>query len=77
MDNNQDYIDRLKQDLADENATVRKYLATLALAPTGAVARLLEVISDEMDHIAIISDLLLEAAAGQSADQEALVPGVE
>ena len=77
MDNNQEYIDRLKQDLADENATVRKYLATFALAPTGAVARLLEVIADEMDHIAIISDLLLEAAAGQSAGQEQLVPGVE
>lgn len=77
MDYEQDYITMLKQDLADENETVRKYLATLAVAPNGAVGRLLEIMADELDHIAVVSDLLLEAAAGQSADQEALVPGVE
>lgn len=77
MDYEQDYIAMLKQDLADENETVRKYLATLAIAPNGAVGRLLEIMADELDHIAIVSDLLLEAAAGQSADQEQLVPGVE
>lgn len=33
--------------------------------------------TDETDHQAIIADLLLEAVAGESADQEELVPGVE
>lgn len=72
-----EYIELLKQDLADENETVRKYLATLAKAPEGASARLLEIMADELDHIAIVSDLLLEAAAGESADQETLIPGVK
>ena len=71
------YIELLKQSLADENETVRKYLITLAAAPQNAVARLLEIMADELDHIAIVSDLLLEAVAGQSADQEKLIPGVE
>ena len=76
MDYNQEYIDLLKRSLAGENETVRLYLAVLALAPNGAVPGLLEVITDEMDHIAVIGDLLSEAMSGQSADQEQLVPGV-
>lgn len=72
-----DYIELLKQALAGENETVRLYLATMALAPNGAIPKLLEVMADELDHIAIIADLLTEAMAGESADQEELVPGVE
>lgn len=72
-----EYIELLKQALAGENETVRLYLATMALAPNGAIPKLLEVMADELDHIAIIADLLTEAMAGQSADQEELVPGVE
>ena len=70
MDYNQEYIDLLKRSLASENETVRLYL-------DNAIPKLLEVQADETDHIAILSDLLLEAVAGQSADQEELVPGVE
>ena len=77
MDYNQEYIDLLKRSLASENETVRLYLAVMALAPDNAIPKLLEVQADETDHIAILSDLLLEAVAGQSADQEELVPGVE
>ena len=77
MDNNAEYIELLKRSLAGENETVRLYLATMALAPNGAIPKLLEVMADELDHIAIIADLLLEAAAGESAEQEQLVPGVE
>ena len=77
MDYNQEYIDLLKRSLAGENETVRLYLATMAVAPNSAIPRLLEIQADETDHIAIISDLLLEAVAGESADQEELVPGVE
>lgn len=77
MDYNQEYIELLKRSLAGENETVRLYLATMALAPNGAIPKLLEVMADELDHIAIIADLLTEALAGESADQEQLVPGVE
>lgn len=45
--------------------------------PESAIPKLLEIQADETDHVAIISDLLLEAVAGESADQEELVPGVE
>lgn len=77
MNYSAEYVELLKRSLAGENETVRLYLATMALAPNGAIPKLLEVMADELDHIAIIADLLLEAAAGESADQEQMVPGVE
>ena len=77
MDYNQEYIELLKRSLAGENETVRLYLAVMAVAPNSAIPKLLEVMTDELDHIAVIGDLLTEAMSGQSADQEKLVPGVE
>lgn len=77
LDYPKEYVELLKRSLAGENETVRLYLATMAVAPNSAIPRLLEIQADETDHIAIISDLLLEAVAGESADQEELVPGVE
>lgn len=77
MDYNAEYIELLKRSLAGENETVRLYLATMALAPNGAIPKLLEVMADELDHIAVIGDLLTEAMSGQSAEQEELVTGVE
>ena len=77
MDYNQEYIDLLKRSLAGETETVRLYLAVMAVAPNSAIPRLLEIQADETDHQAEIADLLTEALAGQSADQEKLVPGVE
>lgn len=77
MNYQQEYVDLLKRSLAGENETIRIYLATIALAPNKAIPKLLEVMADELDHVAVIADLLLEAAAGESADQEQLVPGVE
>ena len=77
MDDNQEYIELLKRSLAGETETVRLYLAVMALAPPEHIPKLLEIQADETDHQAIIADLLLEAVAGQSADQEQLVPGVE
>ena len=67
----------LKRSLAGETETVRLYLAVMAVAPERAIPKLLEIQADETDHQAVIADLLLEAVAGQSADQEALIPGVE
>lgn len=77
MDYNAEYIELLKKSLAGENETIRMYLAVMALAPNSAIPKLLEIQADETDHVAVISDLLLEAVAGESADQEQLVPGVE
>ena len=77
MDYNQEYIDLLKRSLAGETETVRLYLAVMAVAPNSAIPTLLEIQADETDHQARIADLLTEALAGQSADQEQLVPGVE
>lgn len=77
MDYNAEYIDLLKRSLAGETETVRLYLAVMALAPNSAIPKLLEIQADETDHQAIIADLLTQAMAGQSADQEQLVPGVE
>lgn len=77
MDCNKEYIELLKRSLAGENETVRLYLAVMALAPDSAIPKLLEVMTDELDHIAVIGDLLTEAVSGQSAGQEELVPGVE
>lgn len=71
------YIELLKKALAEENEAVRLYAALLALAPKSHVEKILELLADETDHQAIVADLLLEAAAGESADQEELVPGVE
>ena len=77
MDYKQEYIDLLKRSLAGETETVRLYLACMAVAPPEHIPKLLEIQTDETDHQAIIADLLLEAVAGESADQEEFVPGVE
>ena len=77
MDYSVEYIELLKKALAAETETVRLYLACMTLAPAEHVEKFLEVNTDETDHQAIIADLLLEAVAGESADQEELVPGVE
>lgn len=74
---NSEYIELLKKALASETETVRLYLAIMAIAPDSAISKLLEIQTDETDHQAIIADLLLEAVAGESADQEELVPNVE
>ena len=73
----QQYIGLLKRALAAETETVRLYTALMALAPEAHVGKFLELNADETDHQAIIADLLMEAAAGVSAEQEQLVPGVE
>lgn len=74
---NENYVDLLKRALAGETETVRLYLACMAAAPPEHMKQLLEINADETDHQAVIADLLLDAAAGQSADQEELVRGVE
>ena len=72
----EEYIILLKKALAAETETVRLYTAILALAPPEHIKKLLEVNADETDHQSILTDMLLEALTGQSADQEKLVPGV-
>lgn len=77
MDYKAEYIELLKKALAAETETVRLYTAIMAIAPTSHMEKFLELNADETDHQAIIADLLLESVAGESADQEQLVPGVE
>lgn len=72
----EEYIALLKKALAAETETVRLYTAILALAPQKHVTKLLEINADETDHQSILTDMLVEALTGQSADQEKLVPGV-
>ncbi len=72
-----EYIELLKRALAAETETVRLYTAVMALAPPRHLEKFLEINADETDHQAIIADLLLEAVAGESADQETLVSGVD
>lgn len=77
MEDTNRYIELLKRALAAETETVRLYTALMALAPQKDMAALLEINADETDHQAIIADMLLDAAAGMSADQEELIAGVE
>ena len=77
MDYKKEYIELLKKALATETETVRLYTALMAIAPNSAIDKFLELNADETDHHAIIADLLLEAAAGESADQTELNPGIE
>lgn len=77
MEYKEEYIKLLKQALAAETETVRLYTAIMALAPAGDIEKFLELNADETDHQAVIADLLLEAVAGQSADQVELIPGIE
>lgn len=72
-----EYIKLLKKALATETETVRLYTALMGLAPVEHMQKFLELNADETDHQAIITDLLFEAVAGESADQEQLVPGVD
>lgn len=72
-----EYIELLKKALAMETETVRIYTALMALAPPSRIEKFLELNADETDHQAIIADLLLEAAAGESAEQEEQIPGVK
>ena len=70
------YVELLKKALAAETETVRLYTAILVLAPQKHVTKLLEINADETDHQSILTDMLVEALTGQSAEQEKLVPGV-
>lgn len=73
----EEYIGLLEKALAAETETVRLYAAIMAIAPKNHIPRLLEVTADETDHQALVADLLMEAATGQSAGQEQMVEGVE
>ena len=77
MDYKKEYIELLKKALATETETVRLYTALMAIAPNSAIDKFLELNADETARQAIIADLLLEAAAGESADQTELIPGIE
>ena len=70
------YTEMLQKALADEVATVRLYLACMAMAPPGDVATLLEINADETDHIALIAGLLSKLT-GKPVDYAAMIGGAD
>lgn len=71
-----EYQALLEKALADEIATVRLYLACMAVAPPGDVAVLLEINADETDHIALIAGLL-SRLTGKPVDYAAMIGGAD
>lgn len=70
-----EYQALLEKALADEIATVRLYLACMAVAPPGDIPVLLEINADETDHIALIAGLL-SRLTGKPVDYAAMIGGV-
>lgn len=70
------YLELLQKNLVDEIEATRAYAATMAVAPPGDVPKLLELLADETDHIAVVSTLISQQT-GDPVDYAALVPGVE
>ena len=70
------YTEMLQKALADEVATVRLYLACMAVAPPGDVATLLEINADETDHVALIAGLLSKLT-GEPVDYAAMIGGAD
>ena len=70
------YTEMLQKALADEVATVRLYLACMAVAPPGDVATLLEINADETDPIALIAGLLSKLT-GKPVDYAAMIGGAD
>ena len=71
-----DYLQLLQKALAEEIQATRLYLACRAAAPQSDIPVLLEINTDETDHIALISTLISNHT-GQDVDYETMVPGVE
>ena len=70
------YTEMLQKALAGEAATVRLYLACMAVAPPGDVATLLEINADETDHVALIAGLLFKLT-GKPVDYAAMIGGAD
>ena len=70
------YLELLQKNLVDEIDATRSYAATLAVAPPGDIPTILELLADETDHIAHVSQLISEQM-GDPVDYSALVSGVE
>lgn len=70
------YLEMLQKNLADEVEATRSYGATLALAPPGDKAAILELFGDETDHIAIVAGLISQQT-GEPVDYAAMIQGVE
>ena len=70
------YQTMLEKALADEIATVRLYLACMAVAPPGDIPALLEINADETDHVALIAGLLSKLT-GKPVDYAAMIGGAD
>ena len=70
------YLEMLQRNFADEVEATRAYAATLALAPPGTEAAILELLGDETDHIAIVAGLI-SRETGEPVDYAKMIPGVQ
>lgn len=70
------YLELLQKNLVDEIEATRAYAATMAVAPPSDIPVLLELLADETDHIAHVSELISKVT-GDSVDYASLVSGVE
>lgn len=70
------YLELLQKNLVDEIDATRSYAATLAVAPDSDIPTILELLADETDHIAHVSQLI-SVQTGDPVDYSALVTGVE
>ena len=70
------YLELLQKNLADEIEATRAYAATMAVAPQEDIPVLLELLADETDHIAHVSQLISEQT-GHFVDYTSMVQGVE
>lgn len=68
----------LQQAMADELATQRLYTAMLLLAPSeDDKAKLLEIFADEVDHSALLEDMLVRYTTGEAGTVAERLGGVE
>ena len=60
-----EFVRLLQQAMADELKTQRLYTATLLIAPSeDDKAKLLEIFADEVDHSALLADMLTKHTTG-------------
>lgn len=64
--------------MADELRTQRLYTAMVLLAPSDDdKAKILEIFSDEVDHSALLEDMMVRYTSGQSGTVAERLGGVE
>lgn len=73
-----DFLTLLEKAMADELRTQRLYTAMVLLAPSDDdKAKILEIFSDEVDHSALLEDMMVRYTSGQPGTVAERLGGVE